>query len=318
METPVTEDKQPTQAELEASAAAFLGEPTPTPEPPADAQAESQPESPEKVEPPTLEPPLTGQASTPVDELREIFKDTPYYVEGRDLKEVAAELKRGYKELQGQFTQQREKVKPHEQLLNLVGSDPKLANFVQEAVRLYQNPQLVSSYVNPQGQVISGEPDITKYDLYAPEGLQKYHQDMIAYSNRMAHELVGSEMSGWKQQQTLELQKLEFKKIFPDVNPDDVIQKAQMLNGRNPLETAWKALNYDNIKTLALEESRRELKKGLEEASAHKTPQGAPPSKPISITDILTDISKKGSAYAKKKYGVEAFEGAMRHTAQFV
>lgn len=297
------------QQELEAGAAELAGMPYEPPvegQPAPDASPEAEtetPGTPEKSEP----------ATDPFADLRETLKDTPYYQEGRDIKEVAAELKKGYKELQGWQSKTQEKVKPYEQLLDQMSKDANLREFVKRAQEMYYNPQLAQAYINPQGQAISGEPDVSRYDMYSAEGQQAYHKDMLAYTRRVAQEDVNAKLSGWEQQQKTEMTKLEFRKLHPEIDPDKVLADAQeKFGGQNQIELMWKALNYENLASQMYEKARKELSGQLEDAGKTKTPQGAPPAKPSSIEDILRYIEAKGGEAARKRYTPAKVEEALR------
>lgn len=307
------QENQAVNEELMREAAAELGEPIPEGEPP---QAGSEPQA-QTTEPESGEP-AKGQAPSTLDELREALKDTPYYQEGRDVKELVAELKKGYKELQGSHTKLSQKVKPIEQLLDRI-SNPQIARTIEQILPYVENPSLLQAYVNPQGQVVTGEPNPANYDLLTPEGQAQFQRDTLAYARQAAQEDVKAFTSRWEQQKQLELQKLEFKKQFPDVDPDTVLQEAQSkLAYQNPLVTAWKALNYDNLKSQAMEEARKELGKKLEDAAVNKTPQASAPTKAPNLNDILQYIASRGVEAAKKRYGSAKVDEAMRETVQFL
>lgn len=308
------EQVNPQPQELEQMAAAFLGEPVP--ESPKE-QPKSQPQ--EKVETAQVETPKEGEPAQidPMEELRTILKETPYYQEGRDVKEVAAQLSRGYKELQGTHTKLSQKVKSLEPILDLAASDPSLANFLQQAATLYRNPHLASAYVNPQGNV-NTRPDPRMYDMTDPAHYQQFNTDLENWTSRQLDERLNTRLSSMEQRQQLELYKMEFRKSFPDANPEEVVAQMQSLTGQNPLVFAWKALSYDTLKSSSMEAARKEVSTKLEEAQKTKTPQASSPSKPVNMSDIVEHIKRYGASAAIKRYGQEKVEGVLRETARFV
>lgn len=305
---PKGESTEPTKAELESAAAEFLGEPQPEPE-----AAPSEPAQEGEAETVPGEAP-SESPTDPYTELRESLKDTPYYKDGKDIKEVVAELNKGYKELTTRFNAEREKVKPHEQLLSLLEKDPNARNFLTQAAHLYQNPHLASAYVNPSGNV-NTRPDPRRYDMYDQAQAQQYEQDLEAYMARQLDERLNTRLSGLEAQQKLEIKKLDFKKQFPDVDVESILTRAQNeLSGQNELILAYKALNYDNLASQMLERARKDLGAKLEEAGKTKTPTASAPAKSVNISDIIKAIHTLGPKAAEKQYGKKRVEEALRES----
>lgn len=299
------------QQELEVEAVGLTGGLIPQPE----SQPEAPAESPEATDVPAET--VEGQSAKPdpFSEIRESLKDTPFYQEGRDVKETVAEVKKAWKELQGWQSKTQEKVKPFEQLLDSLNRDSNLKSVVQRAVEMYNNPQLAQAYLNQQGQVVSGKPDIRNFDMNTYEGQQAYSDAVLAYTERAVDERMNTRMSGWEQQQRLEKSKLEFRQKFPDADVEKLLSDAPKLAEQNPLENAWKALNYDNLASQMYEKARKELSQKLEEASKTKTPAGASaPSKPVGIDEIVSFIGKYGPDAAVKRYTKAKVEEALRNS----
>lgn len=304
---------EPTQADLEQAAAEFMGEPPQEP-----VAATSEPPAPATKEPDEGAP---SEPSDPFSELREALKDTPYYQEGGDIKESVAKLKNGYKELQGEYTRTKERVKPFEQLVQKLSTNHQLRQTLEQVLPYLENPAMLQAYthVGPNGQLLSRPDPLAYGDLYDPQVRAKYDQDVAAYEQRMLDERLNTRLSSYEQQQKLELQKLEFKKAFPEIDPEVVLSRAQSeLAGQNPLVLAHKALNYDNLYSQALEKARKELSQKLEEAGKNKTPAASAPTQPVNVGDILKAIETLGSERAVEKYGQKRVNEALRETANFI
>lgn len=301
------EDNPMTEADLKQLTNEAFGEPSEQPAPTAEPSPE--PEPPVAVAPP--EP--KGQAQP--DPLKSLFDDTPY--KGDDVMESARKLVEGYKNIQSEYSKQRDKVKPYEQLLDDVAKDSGLANFIEQARMLYRNPQLASAYATQTGHV-DAPPDPRTFDMYDPTQYEAYQKALSDYNARQLDGRINARFSQIEQQQRIEKMKSELKLSFPDANPDDVLAKVQQKGTAWNLVDAYKALDYDNLKSKALDEARKEIKKQLETAKTSGTPTpSAAPKTAVNIEDIVNHIAKFGGVSAEKKFGKKAVTDAMRESSAF-
>lgn len=224
----------------------------------------------------------------------------------------------GYKELQGRFSKDRERFKPYEYILDELERNPNYQNWIRQADTLFRNPELAKSFVTPQSQVVQ-PPDPARYDRYSPEGEGQYQKDLMAYMESIADRKANERVSGVTQQLELERQKAQLSRAFPDANVDDLIRQIQARGSNWTLVDTVKALRYDNIKTQALDEARKELTKKLEEASKSGTPQGTQGAPKVpNLDEILDFIQRQGSEAAKKKYGDRKYYDAVRESTNLL
>lgn len=286
-------DNQPvevTEANLREMTNQFEGAPMMQPTESA-PQEEGAPVSPEAMpdQPQQNAPQEKGKAFE--EALAEYLKDTPF--------KSVDELKKSYKEIQGEYTRVNQKVKPYEQLLSDL-NDPQFANFVDQARALYKNPHLAQAYTQPQASM----PDPRLYNLYDEKDVSRYNQDV---SNFMAQQLdsrLNSRLSQIEQQNRLNDFRRELKSVYPDADPDEVEKFLQSKGNDWKYTDIYKVMHYDNLKSKLTDEIRKELTKQMEEAGKQTTPQTstAQQGKP-KAEDIIDYIAKRGLDAAKGKYG---------------
>ena len=267
-------------------------------------------------------------AQTQSGQVSDISEDERKFLEEiRALKEISgtpfkspADLVKSYKEVQSQWTKDHEfvtKVKPYEQLLNDVTTDANFANFLQQAAVLYKNPQLASAYINPSGN-LNSPPDPRSYNMFDDADLQRYQKDQADYMARQLDARLNARFSTIEQQTRIEKAKAELKGAFPDVNPDEVLDWVQKKGTNWSLVDAYKIREFDNIKTKALEEARKELNQKLETAGKTTTPTtSASPKGGVKVEDILSHIARYGGDSARKKFGEKNFNDALRMSTDF-
>lgn len=289
---------------------------TTTPEVEAPTEGQSLTDGSQKVESapstsnaPTPQVPQSGQAPNLPEDVLKALEETPY----KSIPDVV----KGYKEIQKAFNETREKVKPHQQLIDEVSADPKFAEFIQQAQMLYKNPQLAQAYQGaPQ---VDAVPDPRAYDMTTVEGYGQYMNDLSNYQQRQFDARINARLSQIEQTRQLDQQKYAFKEAFPDVDPEEAIQKIQAKTKQGwSMADAWKAMDYDNLKSKALEEARKELTKKLETAGQTATPSSASPSKPqAGLEDVVNYTRKYGSVAARKRYGDKTFMDALNASSQY-
>lgn len=304
-------ENQPSMAELKEATNMAMADEVPyaiTPEP------EAKPDAPKADEPvlelETATPPPTESKATLPPELQDAFKDTPFT--GEDLVKNVSDAVKSWKSTSSEYTKLREKVKPYEQLLDEVSRDQNLANFLRQAEMLYRNPQLASAYATPQGNV-DAPPDPRQYDMYDANQYQAYQQALTDYNARFVDSRLNARLSQIEQQQKINDEKAKLQQAFPDVNPDEVLNRIRAKGTNWTAVDAYKALEYDNLKSKMLEEARKELTNKLETANktTSPTPTGATKST-IKVADVIAYINKHGGESAKKKFGLEIFNKALR------
>lgn len=256
---------------------------------------------------PTLPAP-TGQASFDLSD-----DERGLLTELRALKEISgtpfktpADLVKSYKSAVGELTKRTQEVKPYEQLIKLARENPQFATFASQAAQVFQNPSLLSAYMNPQGQTLSGTPDPRQYDLSTFEGLEKWQTDTLGYARRMAQEDVRTQLAQIEHQNRINEQRRDFKGKYKDTDPDE-IQTWLMQEGPNlnPLEVAHRYRNYENLEAQMLEKARKELNEQVKTASKTKTPAAPAPtdSTAVNAEEVLEYLVKHTSEAAFKKFG---------------
>jgi len=303
-------DNQIDMVELEKQTNAEFGVPTETPEPNEPEVESSESQEPVETESETSTPTPQGQVESASQteekpDFSEYLKETPF-------KEIP-ELAKGYKELQSQFTKERERVKPYEDLLSRVNQDFGLRTYLSQAIQAYDHPEMLSAYQQ------QSEPKAENYDMFSPEGQQKFMQDMKAFYEKTIDTRINTRLMGMEQNAKIEEAKREFRSKFPNENPDEVLQFAKEKGTNWSLEDVWKIKNFDRIKSEALAEARKEVTKQLETASKSGTPSVASaPKAAIKLEDVMTHIAKYGSESAKKKFGDKRFNEVVMESAGMV
>jgi hypothetical protein len=265
---------------------------------------------------PTKEEPTT--APDPINELRELLKDTPYYQEGKDVKEVAQKLKEGYKSLQAELTQRAQKIKPFEPLLNRIGTDPQFASFIEQARTLYENPQMQRAYMNPT----EAAPDPRQFDFYQPDQYQQFRQQEADWMTRQINSVVNTRLAGLEAANQAEMFKFQFKQKFPGADPETVLRQLYQWQSNpgqiNPLEIAYKAMEFENVSSREAEKVRKELTAKMEEAGKNKTPTAPTTTTNANPDDVIDYIAKNGPEAAEKKWGKKFVNDLIRGVTEEV
>jgi hypothetical protein len=258
----------------------------------------SQPQEPQvETLPPSASELATQKGQASVPEIPDFLKETPF--------KTPDELAKGYKNLQGEFTKTTQRIKPYEQFLERTEKDRNFANFVEQARLLYDNPNLAQAYMPAQAAGSDGRPNPNAYDLSTAEGFAKYNQDFENFVLRNADSRVNARLSQIEQQNRMEQLKWQFKQKFGDADPDAMFQWAQQnIPQLNPFEVAYKLHEYDNLKSQATAEARKEINKQVETAQTAKTPTAASSSQGMAqAEDVIDYIVKHGTEKAYKKFG---------------
>lgn len=263
----------------------------------------------------TQNAPVEPEGQADYSALKPFLDETPY--KGDDVVESVKKMVEGYKNIQGQYTKTNERVKRYEQLLQDVEGDPALAQFIEQARTLYRNPQLAQAYQGGGQQ--DAMPDPRSYDLSTYEGYEKFYSDMNNYQARQLDSRLNARFGQIEAQRMIDGQKNQLKQFFPDANPEDVVEQVQKKAGSWTLTDAYKALDYDNLKSRAMEEARKELTKQLENAGKSGTPSATSQSKgKVSVDDVLGHINRYGSEAARKKYGDKAYYEVLQSSSEFL
>lgn len=277
-----------------------------------------EPESaPEVQVPATPEPTPESKAETPVG-LKEAFTDTPF--QGDDIVKSVQDAVKSWKSTTSEYDKLRSKVKPYEQFLDAMSSDAGLRNFLQQAETLYRNPNMLNAYVTPQGSVDT-RPNPTHYNVTGQDGMmyfdqERYDKDLSDFLSRQVDSRINSRLSQMEQKNEQEKMTMELKQAFPEANADEVWERVKARGNSWRLVDAYKALEFDNIRSKALDEARKELTKKIETANSNATPTPTASSKTsVSLNDILTHVNKYGGESARKKFGDKNYQEALRESA---
>jgi len=284
---------------------------TPEKEEQPEQNPEAQTEAPVvNAEPQTVAPEVpqteNKSAEVKVDPIIEkVTKETPY--------KTVDDLINGYKSSQTEVTKFIEQVKPHKQLIDDLTTDAGLRQFVDQAVQLYRNPSLAQPYI-PQQQVQGVNP--ANYDLYTPEGQMAYQQAVeqqaVEKAQKVAFETINQRMSGWEQEQAIGKAKLEFSRLHPDVNVDEVLDFVQKNAGKWSLSDAYKIKNYDNLKTQAYEQAKKEILSKANEAGKNQPANTTNSSTPsVTPADIVQHVTKYGLGASNKRWGADKVKSAI-------
>lgn len=303
-----TDNQQISEADLERETNLAMGFEPPTQSTEQNAEPVEQQEI--EIEQAPVVP--SGQADVSTS-IKQFLDETPYG--GDDIIERVKKTVDGYKNIQSEFTKVKQKLAPHEQLLNDLETDKQLQEYINQAVNLYRNPQLAQAYLNNQNPDL--RPDPRNYDMSTVEGYDQYNREVEAFLQRQLDSRINARFGQIEQQQEVEKQKYAFKQVFPEVNPDEAIEQVKKKGKNWTLADAYKALDYDNLKTKLTESIRKELTQQLEKAGTTASPQnnGGATTK-LSVTDIINHINKYGGESAKKKFGDKAFQQAMQKASE--
>jgi len=257
---------------------------------------------------------LSDDEKTLLTELRALqeMSGTPY--------KSPADLVKGYKELHSTWTKEHEfvnRVKPHEQLVNDMLTDPNFAQFIQEATTMFRNPQLAASYSSAAHGQVDAPPDPRNFDMYDPDQKLDYDKAQADYINRQLDSRINARFGQSEAKLRLENEKAQLKTLFPDTDPDDIVKRIteRSKKGWN-LVDGYKVLEFDNIEAKAREKARVELTSKFENAQRTGSPLSAGGSQQqVQLGDILDHITKHGSDSARKKFGDKNLERAISDSA---
>ena len=326
-------DNQPTREQLEREAAEFLGEPYTAPAP----KDEPAKEAPVETAPADSGGQAEGKESTatpPVSQAEEKFDLTPddkaLLNEVRALKEITgtsyktpAEFFKGYKELQSEFTKVTTSVKPYKQLIDRLTSDGTFATTFNQLVEAYDHPELLEAYKGRQGLV---PPDPRQYDFQDPQAIAAYNEELGKYTERVADQRLNARLAPIEQQrreaeqaQKMEMHKAEFRKLYPDIDPDEVLKWVPEVQTGNPIVNLYRAREFGNLESRLTTKIRKDLEQKIQQAAQNQTPAStATPAPKVSIEDILHSVSSEGTEGAYKRYGKEKVHHAIRESSKML
>ena len=284
----------------------------------------------------TKEPPAPGSPAAPITpqagsstqgQVDWSDEEKALLTELRAMKEITGtpfkspgELVKSYKELQSTWTKDREaltRIKPYEQYVSKASTNPDYARFLEQATQMFDNPQLAAPYLGPQGQA-DAPPDPRNYDMYDAEQYQQYQTDLTNFQARQVDERLNARFAQSDAKARLESEKTELKRIFPDCDPDNVIERIRERAKKGwSLIDGYKVLEYDQMETKAMAKARSETNQKLQEAGQTQTPApSAANREQISFEDIITHINKYGPEAARKKFGDKNYGEAIRVSAE--
>lgn len=275
-----------------------------TTEPVVEGEAEAPPKEAEPESAP-VKPDGQAEEFTLSDDEKEFLKEL------RDAKELAetpfkkpADLVRGYKSLQKEFTHDRERIKQNRQFLDRIERDPQFKQYVEQLQAMVDNPALAQAYAQKyQGEDLV--PDPLQYDLSDPEQHKKFLSDQTAWMQRNVNSVINSRLGQVEQQTRMKGLEAEFRAKFPEIaDPTSLLDWAQEnVPKLNPFEAAYRLREWDNLPSKIEAKVRKELATQLETASKQKTPQGTTTKQETSATEILQYIGKYGPTAAYKRFG---------------
>lgn len=261
-----------------------------TAEPASDADVESA----QTEEAPVAQgqsPTKSDDVSAPKSDPLEWLKDTPY--------KEPAELVKGYKELQSLHSKTTEKMRPYKDIIDRMEGDLGLRTFISQALQGYDNPEMLKAYEGP-----ITEPNPANYDLVDPEQQAKYKSDLAAHLQRITDQRINQRLMQVEQNAKLDAAKNEFRAKYPGEDPDEVIKFARDKGQNWTLDDIRKIQKFDQIRSEALAEARKEVTKQLETAQKSKAPTTSTTgSTAIRAEDVLKHLSQYGSESTRKKYG---------------
>ncbi len=256
------------------------------------------------------------------DELKNAFEETPF--KGEDVVKSVQDVVKSWKSSDAGYKKLESQVKPLMHIIEKANQNPQLKAFLDQALQVFENPQLANAYVNQNGQV-DAVPDPHKYNVADPNtgevywNKAEYDKDHANWVQRQVDSRISARMSQVEQNAKLEQHKYGFKQKYPDVqeDPDRLLADVSAeWNRLNPIEVAWKIKNYDNLQSQALEKARKELTNDIKKAE-QGTPQSASaPKQKVSVSDIITHINRYGSESAKKRFGGDAYKQALQSSAE--
>lgn len=221
------------------------------------------------------------------------LSETPY----KSVKDIV----KGYKSLQGELTKKSERFKNFESTVNRLETDESFKKFYEQALMLYDNPQLAQAYMNPQaGKVQSPNP--RDYDLYSDEGMEKYNQDLNDYLGRQLDERINARFKSIDQRDAVDKARLHLKEVFPEANAEEVEKFIVDKNGKWNLSDVYKIMAFDKLKENAVMEARKNIQNKMDLAS-NASPAVSAASSSVNSEDVVRHIIKHGIESARKKYG---------------
>ena len=297
--------------------------PTSQPAPTAPDAVEGQPPT-EGEQNPAQTAPVEGQAAKLdlTDEERALLNEirSTTSLEGTNFKSIP-ELAKGYRNLQAQFTQDRQVLSKHKPLLERL-NNPEVEQFINQAIALIDNPELRQAYM---GQIPHGDPrpDPANFgDLYVPENRQRYDTALESWMSRQVDSRLNARLVGIEQKLMMDKYRTEFRVKYPDINedPDNFLGWLQSVrNTLNPYELAFRVKNWDNAIGQAEAKARKEVARQVDDAAKNNTPKGTPQKQEVSATEVLQYMAKYGRTSAVKRYTapvVTQVEIEMTNTAE--
>jgi len=159
------------------------------------------------------------------------------------------ELEKAYKELQAEYTRQRQRTKKFESFIDLLEQNPDYANYIVEKTQ-----EFFFKKEKPQREIETNEFE----DLFneEAESVKKF-----AFNKEDILNLVRQEVN-----QALAAQRLidDFRRKYPEVTDEEllkIINHARQFGG--DLETSYMVLFKDRFKERILRQALEEMKKGI-------------------------------------------------------
>jgi ParB-like chromosome segregation protein Spo0J len=192
-------------------------------------------------------------------EAEDIVPETPQITEQKTEEKKYAgifntveELEKSYKELQAEYTRQRQRIKKFESFIDLLEGNPEYADYIVEKTREFffkdNNKSSKKEYETEEFENLFGEEET--------EGVKKF-----ALNKEDILNLVRQEVN-----QALAAQRLidDFRRKYPEVTDEEllkIINHARQFGG--DLETSYMVLYKDRFKERLLRQALEEMKKGI-------------------------------------------------------
>ena len=243
--------------------------------------------------------PMNGKAESSVPE---DLKDTPY--------KNWSEMVKGYKNLQGELTRTKEKSKGMEKFADKYSSDSEFKQYMEQAIGMYENPQLAQAYLGTQTN--QAVPDPRNFDLYSDDGLTQYNTELGNYMARQLDTRINSRFKEMDYSRAREKSHSQLKEAFPEANADEVEKFINERSGKWSLSDVYKVQNYENLKQNLSDKIRKDMTSKIETASKSTPISSGGITTGANAEDIVKYIVKHGSISAKKKYGGTQVSEAQR------
>jgi ParB-like chromosome segregation protein Spo0J len=161
------------------------------------------------------------------------------------------ELEKAYKELQAEYTRQRQRTKKFESFIDLLEQNPQYADYIVEKTK---------EFFFKEGKTSKKEYETDEYeDLFNEEETENVKK--FALNREDILNLVRQEVN-----QALAAQRLidDFRRKYPEVTDEEllkIINHARQFGG--DLETSYMVLYKDRFKERLLRQALEEMKKGI-------------------------------------------------------